>query len=372
MSDAPAPERRLTKKEKKAQAFRAQKASKKAKAAAPSFDDEVQAIDDGEQLSLDQLERQPPVAAAAAANKSKKRARDDDGEGGEDKGEGEGEVGAAAEGDEPKKKKRQRGKTQAQRDREAREAAKGAGGADGAHRLLLFVGNMPYKVTVDEIKEHFKPCGEVPAVRLLTPKTAPSPSSSSSATTTPVAPASKGCAFLDFTSATALQSALRLHHSTLSHRKINVELTAGGGGNSAARKLKIDEQRKKLTAEREKATKNKRLREGESENGDKTGRWKLAAEKKAAAAEEEGAGAAAAAAVVGEGGAPAPDAAAGDKPKKKVRDRRQQKDGGGAGAAKQEAQRQQQQQKLVARAVKASTGANAIKIASGWGDKGKA
>lgn len=137
MSDGPAPERKLTKKEKKAQAFRAQKHSKKSKAAAPSFDDEVKAIDAGDDLSLDQLERQPPAAAAAA--KSKKRARDDDegGEGEQGKGEGEDKVGGD---DEPKKKKRQRGKTQAQRDREAREAAKGAGGADGAHRLLLFVG----------------------------------------------------------------------------------------------------------------------------------------------------------------------------------------------------------------------------------------
>lgn len=207
--------------------------------------------------------------------------------------------------------------------------------------------------------------GEVPAVRLLTPKSAPTPTSSSDS---PAAPASKGCAFLEFTSATALQSALRLHHSTLSNRKINVELTAGGGGNSAARKAKLDEQRKKLTAEREKAAKNKRLREGESENGDKTGRWKLAAEKKAAAGEAEGG------AGEGEGQAGVPAAAAAavaapeaDKPKKKVRDRRN-KDGG-AGVKKHEAQ---QQQKLAARAVKASTGANSIKIASGWGDKGKA
>ncbi|GAA6057504.1 hypothetical protein JCM3770_000591 [Rhodotorula araucariae] len=360
MSDAPAsaPARKLTKKEKKAQAFRASKASK-AKKNAPSFDDEVQAIDDAQHLALDALERAPPAEPV-----SKKRRRDDDPdtESKVDRKD-QADEGAAVDGEQPKNKKRQRGKTQAQRDREAREAAKAAaGGGDGAHRLLLFVGNMPYKVTVDEIKEHFKPCGEVPTVRLLTPKTAPSsttPSSSSSA----AAPPSKGCAFLEFTSGTALQSALRLHHSTLLNRKINVELTAGGGGNSAARKAKIDEQRKKLTLEREKAAKNKRLREGESETGDKTGRWKLAAEKKAAAAAGDGAdGAETPATTV----SAVVEGALAEKPKKKVRDRRQ-KDGGAAQAA----QAAQQKQKLEARAVKASSGANAIKIASGWGGREK-
>lgn len=193
MSDPAAPQRKLTKKEKKAQAFRAAKATKKK--AAPSFDDEVNDIDDAEaNLALDKLERAP----ASAAAKSKKRARDDDGDAlNEDDGgtaQDKAAQGDVASDEQPKKKKRQRGKTQAQRDREAREAAKGAaGGGDGAHRLLLFVGawpfslpdhclvreltrarelagNMPYKVTVDEIKEHFKPCGRShKSSRLLDP-----------------------------------------------------------------------------------------------------------------------------------------------------------------------------------------------------------
>ncbi|GAA5994436.1 Nop6p [Rhodotorula paludigena] len=359
MSDAPG--RKLTKKEKKAQAFRANKG--KAKKVAPSFDDEVAALDDGGDESLDVLER-TAAKSAKAGKESKKRKRDDEDEGAappdgkEDKGEQAGE-GAADE--QPKKKKRQRGKTQAQRDREAREAAKAGGaGGEGNHRLLLFVGNMSYTTTADEIKKHFEPCGEAPAVRLLTPKTSSDSSSK---------PASKGCAFLEFTSGTALQSALRLHHSTLSGRKINVELTAGGGGNSAARKAKIDEQRKKLTLEREKAAKNKRMREGEAENGDKTGRWKLAAEKQASAEGDEGSA---------EAGAGAAEGAA-DKPKKKVRDRRLKNGGGaaaggaaaaaGGGNPKVDAAKQK---RIEARAVKASSGANAIKLASGWGNRAKA
>lgn len=42
-----------------------------------------------------------------------------------------------------------------------------------------------------------------------------------------------------------------MHHSLLKERKIRVELTAGGGGNSASRKQKIEDKRAKLQKERE-------------------------------------------------------------------------------------------------------------------------
>ncbi|BGP31387.1 hypothetical protein JCM10296v2_003151 [Rhodotorula toruloides] len=334
MSDTPAqqPARKLTKREKKALEFRAKK---KGKAVAPSFEDEVAEIEERENGDLGAEEEAQVKSKGDKGSKKRKREEEEEAK----------EAGAAGEGEEeqPKKKKRQRGKTKAQRDREAREAAANGEGGEGHHRLLLFVGNMPYTITVDEIKKHFEPCGEVPTIRLLTPKNASLDSTSK--------PTSKGCAFLEFTSATALQSALRLHHSTLSSRKINVELTAGGGGNSATRRAKIEEQRKKLNTEREKAAKNKRLKEGESEDGNKTGRWKLAAEKQ----KEGGEG--------GEGAAEASGDSKGTKGGKKVRDRRLK-----PGAQKDEAAKQK---KAKAWALKASTGANAIKLASGWGNKAK-
>ncbi|GAA5865932.1 hypothetical protein JCM3774_005526 [Rhodotorula dairenensis] len=354
---AEAHERKLTKKEKKALAFRAAKG--KGKAAAPSFDDEVAAIDndaddaheDTQPLAKPNKKRkrdEQPAAPAAAA----------------DAGTGDAEVDGQGDGEQPqKKKKRQRGKTQAQRDREARLAAQGQAGAqtEDGHRKLLFVGNLPFKVTVDEIKKHFESCGEVPTVRLLTPKV------NSATTSGDKPPASKGCAFIEFTTTSALQTALRLHQSSLSGRKINVELTAGGGGNSEARKAKIEAQRKKLNDEREKAAKNKRVKEGESENGDKTGRWKLAAEKAGAAT---GGGGDAATATEGE--------AAGDgeppRKKKNVRDRRLKNgvvssaDGSKAAADRNAAEKK----RLEAKALKASSGANAIKLASGWGNKATA
>jgi hypothetical protein len=57
---------------------------------------------------------------------------------------------------------------------------------------------------------------------------------------------SKGCAFLEFSKASGLQSALRLHHSELDGRQINVELSAGGGGKSEARMKKLKTKNAKL------------------------------------------------------------------------------------------------------------------------------
>ena len=78
-----------------------------------------------------------------------------------------------------------------------------------------------------------------PQIRLLTPKT-------TNKTTTK----SKGCAFLEFSHKNALQQALKLHQSELDGRKINVELTAGGGGKSDTRLQKVKERNKGLATQR--------------------------------------------------------------------------------------------------------------------------
>jgi nucleolar protein 6 len=67
----------------------------------------------------------------------------------------------------------------------------------------------------------------------------------------------KGFAFLEYPSSHSMQHALKMHH-TLLHtgngkpRKINVELTAGGGGTSANRKAKLKAQNEKLNTQRTK------------------------------------------------------------------------------------------------------------------------
>lgn len=86
-------------------------------------------------------------------------------------------------------------------------------------RFILFVGNLPYDITEDEIKKHFKNC-EPSSIRLR----------------------SNGICFLEFKGddgAAQLHHALQYHHSLLRNRKINVEFSAGGGGNSAKRREKI-------------------------------------------------------------------------------------------------------------------------------------
>lgn len=128
-------------------------------------------------------------------------------------------------------------------------------------KYIVFVGNMSFDVTSDMLAKHMAGfCGETPNVRLLTKKGDPSAfdalSNSKKKSVTkgkardPTAPQSRGCAFVEFTNATALQKALRFHHTTFHGRTINVELTAGGGGKSEQRKEKIKKKNTALEQER--------------------------------------------------------------------------------------------------------------------------
>lgn len=105
-------------------------------------------------------------------------------------------------------------------------------------KYILFVGNLSYKTTAAEIQKYFEDQGAtVQAVRLSTDKKTLKP---------------KGFAFCEFDSAESIEIALGMHHGELGGRRINVELTAGGGGSkSAKRKLKIKEKNEKYRKERE-------------------------------------------------------------------------------------------------------------------------
>lgn len=81
-----------------------------------------------------------------------------------------------------------------------------------------------------------------PQIRLLTPK----PKTPGTTTTAK----SKGCAFLEFSHKNALQQGIKLHGSTLDGRRINVELTAGGGGKSESRVQKVQARNKQLLEQR--------------------------------------------------------------------------------------------------------------------------
>ncbi|WRT67728.1 uncharacterized protein IL334_004700 [Kwoniella shivajii] len=136
---------------------------------------------------------------------------------------------------------------------------------DIKQRFILFVGNLSFKTTKEEIQLHFEPTlGQKPAVRLLTSKPTPGQS----------APKSRGIAFLELPTSAAMQLALKLHHSNLKGRTINVELTAGGGGAGEDRKRKIEERNKRVGTQRERKAEREKEEggeEGENANAEQDG-----------------------------------------------------------------------------------------------------
>ncbi|SCZ98601.1 BZ3500_MvSof-1268-A1-R1_Chr7-1g09214 [Microbotryum saponariae] len=332
--------RKLTKKEKKALAFRTNAGNKgKGKGKKVTGDLDQMAVPETDDLD-DEGVHANAEEGEKKVKKDKKRKRDETDADADTATAAEGEA-AEADSEEPKKKKRQRGKKPSQRNREAAAA--------NASKLLLFIGNLPYKVTIEEIKTHFTPCGEVPEVRLLTPKP-----KVDAAGATPTTTKSKGCAFIEFTSPFALQSAFRLHESELNGRKINVELTAGGGGNSEARKKKLQDKRATMQKERERVALNRKKKDIEAGKLNPDGSRLWGQPKPSATAATAGAegGSAWAASSSGQDGAGSTALNGAEKKIKKVRDRRLVKDGPAAARSKP------------VKAPKAMTGANSIKLGS--------
>ncbi|KAI8353263.1 hypothetical protein EDC96DRAFT_517375 [Choanephora cucurbitarum] len=106
------------------------------------------------------------------------------------------------------------------------------------NRYIIFVGNLPYTTTKEELEKHFESAGKIRSVRLLTDKATGKP---------------KGFAFMEFENSKDLNKALAFHHTFFKKRQINVELTAGGGGNkSDARKEKLKTKNERLKEERTK------------------------------------------------------------------------------------------------------------------------
>lgn len=131
-------------------------------------------------------------------------------------------------------------------------------------RFIVFVGNLPYSTTDDSLQTHFKSLQPFTLRHRTDPKTKKS----------------KGFAFLEFEGYDRMKTALKLfHHSYFdpeapeglkaqepevqprsfgrgkpkkpSGRKINVELTAGGGGGKDNRKEKIRVKNVRLEEQRE-------------------------------------------------------------------------------------------------------------------------
>lgn len=109
-------------------------------------------------------------------------------------------------------------------------------------RFICFVGQLPFTCTTADIEKHFSSVSPT-AIRHVTHKEGGQ---------------SKGYAFLEFDSWDRMRTCLKLyHHSEFNDgksnpRKINIELTSGGGGNSEVRKERIHSKNEKLDKERKK------------------------------------------------------------------------------------------------------------------------
>ncbi|TVY48119.1 putative RNA-binding protein [Lachnellula occidentalis] len=221
----------------------AKRAAKKAKKASKAEPSETSAVE---------LPVQEPVTEEEAPKKSKKERK------AERKAKEAAETAAAAngtaakdptskeevagDGDAEEKKSKKNNRNRAKK-RDA--AAKGTGEegekAAAAARFICFIGNLPFSATKESLQKHFASV-KPKSVRLLTKKEKPTES--------------KGCAFVEFDGYDHMKTCLKLfHHSMFDDgvspsRKINVELTAGGGGNTQERRQKIEGKNQKLNEQR--------------------------------------------------------------------------------------------------------------------------
>ncbi|KAF9427966.1 hypothetical protein BGZ94_003732 [Podila epigama] len=212
---------KLTKKQKKASEFRTKK--RKLDSSIPDVPEE------------DTVENSDKAGDKAADAKSKKQKTDKDTTSTTTDGAASESKVESADG----KKKRRRGKGSSKGGvaDESAPATEGDAKADTKpappknQKFIVFVGNLPFNITKEQLQKHFESCSDITSIRVQTDK---------------VTGKGKGFAFLELGTAEAMQTLIK-------ERPINVELTAGGGGNkSASRKKKIAEKNEALNEERRK------------------------------------------------------------------------------------------------------------------------
>ncbi|THC98031.1 hypothetical protein EYZ11_002457 [Aspergillus tanneri] len=132
-------------------------------------------------------------------------------------------------------------------------------GKQKPNRFIVFVGNLPYSANAESLKTHFEKNPPV-SVRVATEKDKPTKC--------------RGFGFVEFEHYDRMKTCLKLYHHSIFDdgkyppRRINVELTAGGGGKSDHRKSKIEAKNKKLAEERQNAAQKEKERKVQvEENG---------------------------------------------------------------------------------------------------------
>lgn len=252
-----APLKKLTKKQLKATAFRSKKKIKDLIndriLSIPEEDGDEEQLDPGQRRS--QKSKAAPQGSSSLPAKKRKRSQSTEPIRSPDDPESDSEL---IPSETTASKRRKRKKAQKLREQKENEEKKSS-------KLILFVGNLPFDISSERLKSFFSQhCDEEPTVRLMTTKTTDQTNRGSER------PRTKGCGFIEFKTAAALQKALRLHHSPISSepdsshqsaetnypkgktRKINIELTAGGGGKSENRMKKIHQSQLRLSKQRDK------------------------------------------------------------------------------------------------------------------------
>ncbi|KAL5328369.1 hypothetical protein ACEPPN_001868 [Leptodophora sp. 'Broadleaf-Isolate-01'] len=149
------------------------------------------------------------------------------------------------EGEEKKSKKNNRNREKKRKGVNATKAINGEvadkDASSTAARFIVFVGQLPFTATKESVEKHFAS---------IKPKSVRVPTEKGQAGK------AKGFAFVEFEGYDHMKTCLKLFHHSLFNdgisaaREINVNLTAGGGGNTKERKGKIEEKNQKLDEER--------------------------------------------------------------------------------------------------------------------------
>ncbi|KAK3695905.1 hypothetical protein LTR37_018260 [Vermiconidia calcicola] len=194
-----------------------------------------------------------------------------------------GALNAASSAATQKRKKRKKSKAEAATPNVETEEATEATDKKTKSRFILFVGNLPYDTTDDSLQTHFKKLAPFNLRHRTDPKTKKS----------------KGFAFLEFENYDRMKTCLKLYHHSMfdpakadgeivvveeepvrefkkgkkGGRRINVELTAGGGGKTEGRKEKIKQKNVRLDEQRQRRAEFER-NEREKAKGEANGETK--------------------------------------------------------------------------------------------------
>ncbi|KAG8986816.1 hypothetical protein FRB95_003244 [Tulasnella sp. JGI-2019a] len=228
---------RLTKKQRKSQAHRERGKLRKAQLGSLT-ENGLPAPDEAEVVDAPGLDDDTNIAPddqQVVAKPSAKRARDED----------TGTDGSSA-------KKLRRVESESDEDSVAKPTTEPSKPKKKKGRYILFVGNLAYTTTAEAITRHFTlrapKSKDGPDAKPLVPKAAKRPNVRLGTMKGSNAP--KGYAFVEYSEPADLQRGLALHHTELDGRQINVEMTAGGGGNTEKRRQKVMEKNKKVLEQR--------------------------------------------------------------------------------------------------------------------------